>query len=51
MIEMQKNHVSKLRNYVEKRLIELGAIILGKNANRVYNTCCLDLKISVVIPS
>lgn len=44
MLEMQKNHVSKLRNYVEKRLIELGAIILGKNANRVYNTCCFGFK-------
>jgi cysteine desulfurase len=44
MLQSQKNHVSELRNYVEKRLIKLGATILGKNADRVYNTCCFGFK-------
>ena len=51
MLEMQKNHVSKLRDYVEKRLVELGAIILGKMQTEYTIRVVLDLKTSVVILS
>ena len=36
-------HVTRLRTHLEKRLIEMGAIIFGMNATRLPNTCYFAL--------
>ena len=44
-LRMEKTtiHVTKLRTHLEKRLIEMGAIIFGMNATRLPNTCYFAL--------
>jgi len=44
-LRMEKStiHVTKLRTHLEKRLIEMGAIIFGMNATRLPNTCYFAL--------
>ena len=44
-IRMEKTtiHVIKLRAHLERRLIEMGAIIFGMHANRLPNTCYFAL--------
>ena len=44
-IRMEKTtiHVIKLRAHLERRLVEMGAIIFGMHANRLPNTCYFAL--------
>ena len=42
-IEKNTTHVIKLRTHLEKRLVEMDAIIFGIHANRLPNTCYFAL--------
>ena len=43
-IEKTTTHVTKLRTYLEKKLVEMDAIIFGMHANRLPNTCYFALQ-------
>ncbi len=43
-IEKNTTHILKLRTHLEKRLVEMDAIIFGMHANRLPNTCYFALQ-------
>ena len=43
-VEKTTTHVIKLRTYLEKKLVEMDAIIFGMHANRLPNTCYFALQ-------